>query len=876
MVFLTLMMALGPGCHRQFYRKQADCEAHRLLDEKAAAVARPPNTTVRIAPDRRSRYFNPFDLDFQPRPTDDPASHQYLHCVDGRQGYPLWDAAGVTNTAESPDWWQFLPIGDDGVLTLNAENAARIALLHSPEYRDQVEELYLSALVVSTERFQFDTTFFGGAAGDFTLNGNEVPLGGSNPFRESFAITPFPGNPSTTGLNRTFATGGELVAGLANSITWELGGSNRQVASTLLDFSLVQPLLRGGGRDIVLENLTLSERRLLANVRSFERFRRSFFLNISVGRNLEGQVSLSLTPDIDSDLGVGGIVGTSGGFLGLLQTQLEIRNLEENIARLNETVLTLEDTLIELLTTIPDDTESIVRTRLLIAQTRSSMINSQSALVFQQASYQQAVDGFLRDLGLPPYLCVRIEDDDLDKFNLIERRLLQRRTEVSSLRSRVGSINVAILESGETEFDPVTDLPMTMIPWSDELESSLNQLLDDLEPLVRFNRELIDLDLPQVKTDVSDLAAALAERKADNESLRAMLVEEKETICNLLNITEIDEGLFDNAALETLGDELTVAIGALENRLLGYEDRIDKLRQTIDERLLEPSGRDDQKALSQLIRDQIVIASQDLLSEIADDVLTLQLIQARARTEIVVLPSLEIDPADAFEIARRNRRDYANAKASLVDAYRQIEVVANDLESALDVVVSGGIQNEGNNPFNLRGNRSTLQMGLQWDAPITRLLERNAYRTALIEYEQTKRDFYQLEDSIWELLRAEIRLLRANRLTFELGRQAVRIAAEQIQLNADIRALNDARGRGAGATSARDAISALSDLLSAQNGLLGTYVDYEILRRSLDLDLGTMELTPEGLWIDPQEIDADMLLSLPGTEVQTVGGFEEF
>ena len=107
--------------------------------------------------------FNPFDLDFQPMPLDDPASYRYMQCVDGRRGYPLWEAAGLTNGAESPDWWQFLPLDEDGVLVLNAENATKIALLESPQYQEQLEQLYLIALDVSGERFQFDTQFFGGA-----------------------------------------------------------------------------------------------------------------------------------------------------------------------------------------------------------------------------------------------------------------------------------------------------------------------------------------------------------------------------------------------------------------------------------------------------------------------------------------------------------------------------------------------------------------------------------------------------------------------------------------------------------------------------------------------------------------------------------------
>ena len=159
-------------------------------------------------------------------------------------------------------------------------------------------------------------------------------------------------------LQRSFATGGELIAGVANSIVWELTGPSTQSATTILDFSLIQPLLRGAGRDRIMERLTLAERRLLANVRAFERYRRSFYLNITIGRNIESTVQRSGGV---FGVGLGGFNGLGGGFaglagggggggftsggggvpeadgfLGLLQDQLQIRNLEENIARLSE------------------------------------------------------------------------------------------------------------------------------------------------------------------------------------------------------------------------------------------------------------------------------------------------------------------------------------------------------------------------------------------------------------------------------------------------------------------------------------------------------------------------------------------------------------
>ncbi len=875
LIMIVLVLAPSPGCHRQFYRKQADCEAHQLIAEKTSHVARPPDAAVRIEVDRRSRMFNPFDLDFQPMPLDDPASYRYMQCVDGRRGYPMWEAAGFTNTSESPDWWQFLPLDDDGVLVLNLENAVRIALLHSPEYQQQVEQLYLSALQVSAERFQFDTQFFGGAQTFLTADGrNRRGAGGESSTR--FEVGTNSNGPRGLALQRSFATGGELVAGVANSIVWELSGPNSQSATTVFDFTLLQPLLRGAGRDRVLENLTFSERALLANVRSFERYRRSFYLNITVGRATEstlrsgGFTAAGLSNSIATVNG-SGFSANAGGYLGLLQTELQIRNLQENIARQTEFLLVLEDTLIEQLTKIPEEGEAdaIVSQRLQIAQARSSLLTSQSQLINNQATYQRSVDTFLRSLGLPPYICAKLNDPILDQFELIDRTLLMRREELSELRSKVGVLNVAILERRKFSIDQTTDLPGSTLEWSEELADTLKSLSEELKPLAEFNETLIDDDWATVADDIAAFTESLSKREKQNEDLLKVYRTEQQSICGLLNVSDIDESIFQIDELKALTPQLKQAYDQLGERFKSYNEKIADLQATLQQ-LLDDDGSDlEPTEFARVIREDLILESQSLLSDLGDDVLALQLIQARARTERVLLPPVDIKQDDAFEIARRNRRDLANARAALVDTWRAITVTANDLEGSLDLVFSGDVQNVGDNPLDLRSSTGRLRVGLQWDAPITRLLERNAYRTSLIRYEQAKRNYYGLEDSIWQLLRAEIRQLQANRLTFELGRQSVRIAASQIELNADIRAINDARGRPAGPTAARDSISALNDLLNAQNGLLSIFVNYEVVRRGLDFDLGTMEITPEGLWIEPGELSPEYLLTLPGV---TAGG----
>ena len=805
-----------------------------------------------------------------------PRPNRYMQCVDGRRGYPLWEAAGITNTTENPTWWQHLPLNEKGVLVLNFESAYRLALLHSPGYQRQLEQLYLSALDVSSERFLLDTQVFftSGANADLVDPGTDTATTNMD-----FSI------------RRPLATGGTLVAGLANSIVWNLSGSEQRVSTTPLTFSLVQPLLQEGGRDRVLERLTLAERRLLANVRAFERYRRSFYLNVTIGRNIESTVNRSggvfgvglagFTGlgggfvgggggNVGGIGGGGGGVPQAGGFLGLLQDQLQIQNSEENIARLSESLLVLENTLIELLTTIPDDPEAIIRQRLQIAQSRSQLLQSQRQLVGSKRDYQASIDQFVGNLGLPPYLCVKIDDPLLDRFQLIEPELRNRRSDLLTLRSSVGELNVRLLEQTELETDTDSGLPVSTLEWSPEVANVLAEVAKELSSLESSLDEFRNSDSKQVAEDIDALSELVPKRLSQNKQLREMYNRTENNLCDLLGIDGIEESVLDVSELDQLEELLEYSLEKLTERFDEYPKRLDEILGRLSEFADNGPGDASPKSLAENIRDNVVLAIQDLLSDLGDDVLSLQLLQARARTEGVLLPTVDMDPATALEIARKNRRDWANARASVVDAYRLIEFNADNLESVLNLSINGGVTGTDINPFSQGTSSSELSLGLEWDSPITRLLERNAYRESLIDYERAKRDYYQFEDGIWQLLRAEIRQLQANQVLFEYNRNEVRIAAQQIELNEDIRLLRDSRGLSSGPTAAQDTIRALDALLGAQNSLLAVFVNFEVVRRGLEFDLGTMELTEEGLWIDPGEFDLDYLRSLPGTSYENV------
>ena len=112
-------------------------------------------------------------------PLDDPASQQYMVCVDGHKGWKHWRDNGFRMELENPAWEQALDQyaerTEEGAVKLSVDSAVRLAYIHSPFHQNQLETLYLSALDVSAERFRLDTQFFGGYDANYLHQGALVP-----------------------------------------------------------------------------------------------------------------------------------------------------------------------------------------------------------------------------------------------------------------------------------------------------------------------------------------------------------------------------------------------------------------------------------------------------------------------------------------------------------------------------------------------------------------------------------------------------------------------------------------------------------------------------------------------------------------------------
>ena len=389
--------------------------------------------------------------------------------------------------------------------------------------------------------------------------------------------------------------------------------------------------------------------------------------------------------------------------------------------------------------------------------------------------------------------------------------------------------------------------------------------------LNRFN--LIDPDL----TATQDFAGQLLNQVRDDEVMfdddgwsgaLAGGVELSQKVHEQIEVASVDIKQFferlpaRRASLRRLaerkqveGDEVDSTAFDIEH-LNASADRAEAFLQAIVDRheksLAELQAIEEKKERKKLIT---------VLTQFNDQLGDLLLLQARARVQAAVLEDVDLAPHDALSIASENRLDWMNARGGLVDAWRLVEFNANDLKSDLDIVFRGEIRNVGDNPFKLQGNAGRLQAGLEFDGPLTRLSERNNYRQALIEYQQARRSYYTYVDRVHQGLRGTLRSVALNKLNFEMRRAAVQLAISQVELaGLELQKPLEPGVESAGSDNrVQNYIGALRDLLIAQDDFLSIWVSYQVLRLTLDFNLGTMQLDHEGQWIDPGVIDAETL-----------------
>ena len=731
--------------------------SRRLPFDKQPAVQSTvghPNRAVEADPKSRLADFN--DPDCGPLPPDDPAATCYMrHPFNSKRPVRYWDQRGYQATIENGGWESTLPYDETGAVKLDKQMAVDLALIHSRDFQIQVEALYISALQLSGNRFEFEVNYFGGSDGAFVASGE-----GANAVREL-------SQDNNLGFTKDFAAGGQFATNLVNSFTYQLGGNgNSNFAAGSLLFSLTQPLLRGAFRHIRTESLTQAERNLLYDVRDFARFRRVFYF---------------------------GIVSQ---YLNLLNQTQSVRNEEDNL-------FSLELNLEEHNALLARGLRSPVQVDQVFQQFQSgrlSLINSQQAL-------QTALDQFKFSLGLPARIEITFDEELLKPFQLNSAALVE-------LEDKVDRLKETLLE-----FVPPDQPPKLFISETYASIKELSAELKELKPQVDDEFENWVKESKQASRGVDEAERVDYEQQLGLQKRLAVLL----------------KGLDEDIAN---ADEI-------------YDQPLAKLELGNDDE--DPPEVENWKRLETLIVKR---------SGLKERVATLVLLQTQIRLFSIKLNPLELDEEMAVQIALDRRLDLMNSKGAVTDSFRGVEIAADQLESDLSVTASAELGTDNDNAFRFDSDANAYNLGINFDGPLNRFDERNGYRIAQINYQQQRRDYMETEDAIVNSVRLNLRQLRTNRFNFQIARQQLITATRQVE-----EAQFTLRTSTSGDSSlTQDLLLALQSLRDTKNNLISNWIAYETSRIAVFVDLESLQLDEQGVWINEQDNFGVVPQSLPESD----------
>ena len=481
------------------------------------------------------------------------------------------------------------------------------------------------------------------------------------------------------------------------------------------------------------------------------------------------------------------------GYLGLVQEVQRIRNQEANVAKLKDSLVQLEAAF----------EAGRIGNRLQVDQARQALFNGQSGLLAAKSSFENRLDGYKIFLGLPPDLLVQVKDQYIENFRLTDPALVSIQEQLNQLLQKIRN-------------------PKTSFTFSD-LEDYGQQTLE--------MKDLLNQSWSGLILDLGLLTDQLPERKKWFQRLR-----ERSDLKEL----GMRENPFQEIELEKLASDLNQTSLRLGAELQIQWDVLTKRIADLPSVPVEEAKRE--------------LATQ--MNELAGLVLELSLTRASVRLESVSMVEVSVDSKKAHEMASKLRLDWMNARAALVDSWRMTDLARDDLRTDLDFVLSGDLGSDSMGSGHFKSGEGRVRVGIELDTPLSKLSERNRYRASLIIYQQSRRQYLSFVDSILRSLRQHARLSKLYQLNFELSRAAVRGAIAQVDL-ARLR-LNEPPQPGKnsqfGATTARDLVNALNDLLEASNSFLSVWIGYEAMRMRLTYDLGTMRLSENGIWEDPGAI----------------------
>jgi outer membrane protein TolC len=204
--------------------------------------------------------------------------------------------------------------------------------------------------------------------------------------------------------------------------------------------------------------------------------------------------------------------------------------------------------------------------------------------------------------------------------------------------------------------------------------------------------------------------------------------------------------------------------------------------------------------------------------------------------------AVELGEQEAVAMALARRYDHRTAVDEVEDAGRRVLVAEDALGMALDFTAALNVPAESGKGLNLDWSRVNWSAGFQLDLALDKLVERNAWRNAVIAFDQSIRAREQSEDQVAADVRASLRNIQSALDSHRIQTLAVELATQRVDAQNDLYL--------AGRVEARELLDAKDALLRAQLDLTAATVDYAIARLQLMSDLEAIALAPTGLRFD--------------------------
>lgn len=369
--FIALVFLFG--CTSKHWRTRADHAAYDIIErtQKDALGKTEPFTIETPARTLRRKLILEQDL---PHAVKASLGSSSLEPIDH---WPKDDYLDKTGVPESVGLDYNLD-STSNTLFLSLMDALQIAAKNSREYQSRKEDVYETALSLDLEDDEFRSTFAGTMSSLFSSNWTD-PAGDDGYHLESLE------NRGELSLSKKFKTGLEFTTSVAVDLVSMLSNENAYSRGIVLDATVTMPLLRGAGWQIVTESLTQAERNMLYAIYEFERYKRTFAV------------------DIASD------------YLGVVRQIDEVGNSEDNYKRLisaGRRARRMADA-----GRLPE---------IQVDQASQDELRARNRWIAARQNYASRLDSFKISLGLPTDALIEVDPGEMDRMTESYKQMLRK------------------------------------------------------------------------------------------------------------------------------------------------------------------------------------------------------------------------------------------------------------------------------------------------------------------------------------------------------------------------------------------------------------------------------------------------------------------